>query len=123
MNNIPNSINRRYFWRFINNKIKRSIHRYHVLSVITILFEEMLIDLKQGKKIEIFNLGMLSLRPAKPRRYYDVRFQKVIQSEGHRILRFILARPVSKKLRSLLDIDKTFSSKQNHTDGVNRIRH
>jgi len=72
------------------------------------LFEEMLVDLKKGKEIKIFNLGTLSLQTMKPRTYYDVRFQKLMRSEGHRILRFILARPVSKKIRALLDIDKTF---------------
>jgi nucleoid DNA-binding protein len=105
---IPNSISKLIFWRYVNKKIKRSINHYHVLSVITILFEEMLIDLKQGKEIKIFNLGTLTLGLTKPRKYYDVRFQKVMQSEGHKILRFILAPTLSKKLRALLDIDRTF---------------
>jgi nucleoid DNA-binding protein len=108
MNENLNNISKRDFWRYVNQKIKRSINHYHVFSVITILFEELLIDLKNGKDIKVFNLGTLSLRPTKPRKYYDVRFQKVMQSEGHKILRFILARPISKKLRALLDIDKTF---------------
>ena len=107
---IPNSISRLNFWRYVNKKIKRSINHYHVHSVITILFEEMLVDLKQGKEIKIFNLGALTLGSTKPRKYFDVRFQKVMQSTGHKILRFILAPPLSKKLRALLDIDKTFNS-------------
>jgi nucleoid DNA-binding protein len=105
---ISNSISKLVFWRYVNKKIKRSINHYHVLSVITILFEEMLTDLKEGKEIEIFNLGTLTLWPTKPRKYYNVVFQKVMQSEGHKILRFILAPPLSKKMRALLDIDKTF---------------
>jgi nucleoid DNA-binding protein len=110
---IPSNISKLNFWRYVNKKIKRSIHHYHVYSVITILFEEMLIDLKQGKEIKIFNLGTLSLGTTKPRKYYDVRFQKVMQSAGHRILRFILAPLLSKKLRALLDIEKTFPDENN----------
>jgi len=102
------NINKKDFWKIVNQKIKRSINHYHVFSVITILFEEILVDLKKGKELKIFNFGTLSLRLMPPRTYYDVRFQKLMHSEGHRILRFILARPVSKKIRSLLDIDATF---------------
>ena len=108
--NIPNSISKLNFWRYVNKKIRRSINHYHIYSVITILFEEMFIDLKQGKEIDIFNLGTLILATTKPRKYYDIKMRKVMQSSGHRILRFILAPPLSKKLKQMLDIDKTFGN-------------
>lgn len=101
------SISKRNLWRYVNKKIKRSIHHYHVFSIISILFEEMLVDLKNGKKIKIFNFGTLTLQNAKPRKYYDFRFQKVMQSKGNRVLRFVLANSISKKIRACLDIDKT----------------
>jgi nucleoid DNA-binding protein len=110
MNDFATNISKKNLWRYVNRKIKRSIHHYHVYSVITILFEEILSDLKNEKEIKIFNLGTLSLQKTKPRKYFDVRFQKTMQSEGHRILRFILAPVISKKLKKLLDIDKTFCS-------------
>ena len=108
MNELSNNISKRNLWRYVNQKIKRTIHHYHVFSVITILFEEMLIDLKNGKDVKIFNFGTLSLQKTNPRKYFDVRFQKIMQSEGHRILRFILAPVIRKKLKNLLDIDKSF---------------
>lgn len=106
--NWSDSISKRRLWRYVNQKINRVIHHAHVMSVIAILFEEMLQDLKSGKEIKIHNFGTLSLVNTKPRWYHDVRFGKVIQSKPHRILRFRLATPIHKKLRSLLDIDKTF---------------
>jgi nucleoid DNA-binding protein len=97
------SINKRTLWRFVNIKINRIIHHYHVFSVITILFDEILKDLKAGKDVKIFNFGLLQLKNTKPRKYHDVRFNKVLLSEGHRILKFTLAQPIRKKLCVNLD--------------------
>jgi nucleoid DNA-binding protein len=109
MTTLPDSISKRTLWRYVNQKIKRSIHHYHVFSVITILFEEMLEDLKNGKKIKIFHFGKLSLKNTQPRHYFDFRFQKVVKSErGYRIMRFILSKEIRKRLRFLIDMQKTF---------------
>jgi nucleoid DNA-binding protein len=97
------SINKRSLWRYVNIKINRIIHHYHVFSIITILFDEMLKDLVSGKNIRIFNFGLLQLKDTKPRKYHDVRFNKVLLSEGHRILKFTLAPPIRKKLCVNLD--------------------
>ncbi len=102
MNN-DQSINKKLLWQYVNRKIKRIIHHYHVFSILTILFDEMIKDLKRGKSIKIFNFGKLELKNLKPRRYFDVRHQKVMQADGHRILRFTLAPPIRKKLVDYLD--------------------
>lgn len=104
---LPDSINRRIFWRYINQKINRFVHHYHVASLIEIVFEEMLRDLKRGKSIRIFNFGTLSLNKTKPRKYYNVIHQKVMLSKGYRILRFTMAPQIRKKLCDYVDIDKT----------------
>jgi nucleoid DNA-binding protein len=78
--------------------------------VITILFEEIIKDLVSGKKLKISNFGTIELKDMKPRRYHDVRFQKVMESDGNRIFRFSLAPKIRKRLCDLLDIDKTFGS-------------
>lgn len=101
------SISKRSLWQYVNRKIKRIIHHYHVFSVLTILFDEMIKDLKLGKKIKIFQFGTLQLKDLPARRYFDVRHQQVMQAEPHRILRFILAPSVRKKLVKHLDVDKT----------------
>lgn len=101
------SVDKRKLWHYVNVKLSRIIHHYHVLSIITILFDEMLKDLKSGKKIKIMNFGTLMLKDLKPRKYFDVRHQKVMQSTGNRIMRFVLAPPIRKKLTEHLDLDKT----------------
>lgn len=106
--NWSDNINKRRFWRFVNKKINHLINHAHVLSVISILFEEMVTDLLNGKEIKIHNFGTLSLQETKSRQYHDVRYKRVMQSAPHRILRFKLAPQIRKKLRGLLDIDKTF---------------
>ncbi len=100
---MSDSINKRDLWRFVNKKINRRLHHYHVFSVITILFEEMLKDLKNGKPIKIFNFGTLVLKRTKPRKYFDVNHKRVMLSKGHRILRFTLSPIIKKKLCRQLD--------------------
>lgn len=101
------SVSKRDLWRYVNHKIKHLIHHYHVFAVITILFEEMLRDLKQGKSIRVVNLGTISLKPTKPRWYHNVYLRKMVLSPGNRVLRFVLAPTIHKKLVEFLDLDKT----------------
>ena len=92
------SISKRDLWLYVNRKIKRLIHHYHVFSVISILFEEMIRDLKDGKEIKITNFGTLVLKDTPPRKYHDVRFRKMMESPGHRVMRLFLAKTIRKKL-------------------------
>jgi|SRR5277367_4299886 len=101
----PN-ISKRDLWRYVNRKIKRLIHHYHVFSVISLLFDEMIQDLKDGKEIKIANLGTIVLKETPPRKYHDVRFRRIMESPGHRIMRLFLAKPIRKKLCDSLDLDK-----------------
>lgn|SRR5574339_69400 len=105
---IPTNVSKRTFWRYVNVKIKRIIHHYHVFAVISILFEEMLKDLKQGKEVKIFNLGTLYLKETKPRWYHDVNKRQVVLSGKNKILKFKLAPKLKKRLSESVDIDKTF---------------
>lgn len=104
---IPNNIDKRYLWKFVNKKINRAVKGYHVVSIINILFEEMLSDLRSGKEIEIFNFGKLFLKKMNPRKYHDVRYNRVMVSHGGRILKFILSPKIKRKICQALDIDKT----------------
>lgn len=108
MKNIPDSITKRILWRYVNKKLKRSIHHYHVFSVITILFDEIISDLKLGKQLHVFNFGKLILKSLPPRKYFDVNEKIVKTSEPHKILRFILSPKLRNILRDHLDISNTF---------------
>lgn len=104
------NISKRCLWRLINKKIKRLIHNYHVFSIISILFEEIIKDLIDGKSIKIHNFGILELVKTKPKKYHDVRFKKIMQSNGNMIMKFNLTRKIKKKLCAHIDINKTFQN-------------
>ena len=114
----PQSISKRDLWRYVNRKIKHIVHYYDVFAVISILFDEMVKDLKQGKSIRIANLGTISLQPTKPRWYHNVKLRKMVLSPGYRVMRFVLTPKIHKKLIQLIDLDKTLirSSKRNIID-------
>lgn len=99
------SVSKRDLWHYVNRKIKRLVHHYHVFSVISILFEEMIKDLRAGKEIKIRNLGTLVLKDTPARKYHDVRFNRVMQSSGNRIMRLFLSKIIRKKLCESLDLD------------------
>ena len=102
------SVSKRDLWHYVNRKIKRLIHHYHVFAVISILFEEMIKDLRADREIKIANFGTLMLKEMPPRKYHDVRLRQVMYSPGHRTMRLFLARPIRKKLCESLDLDKKF---------------
>jgi len=101
------NVSKRDFWKFVNSK-SHNIHYYHIGSIINILFEEIAEDLKNEKLIKIHNFGEISLQKTKPKKYFDVRYQQVMQSTGSKILKFSVASLLRKKLFSFLDLDKTF---------------
>lgn len=103
-----NNITKRMFWRYVNVKLNRSIHHYHVFSVISMLFDEMLQDLKDGKEIRIFNFGSITLEDTKPRLYHDVTQRKFVLSKKHKILKFKLREKFKKIFLENIDVDKTF---------------
>ena len=107
-NKIPNSISKKTLWHYVNKKINRSIHHSHVLSVISILFEEILEDFKSGKPIDVLNFGKIELKYMKPRTYFNVIHQKLMVSSGRKILRFKLPTSLKKKICKYIDTEKTF---------------
>lgn len=107
---LPTSIGKKKLWQYVNVKIGRKIHHAHVFSIIMILFDEIIKDLADGKKIQIFNFGTLMLKETKPRMYHNVVHMQVMLSDSHKILKFSLSPKIRKKLCNLIDIDKTFRS-------------
>ena len=79
-----------------------------MFSVISILFDEMLKDFRAGKDIKIYNFGTLVVKNTKPRRYHNVFSKEFSVSPGYKIIRFMLAPQIRKKLCKHIDVDKTF---------------
>lgn len=102
------NVSKRSLWKYVNKKIKRSIHYYHVFSIISILFEEILKDLQEEKELKVFNFGTLVLKKTNPKKYHNVRYQKVMQAEAHKLMKFSLAKKIRNKLCKYLDLDATF---------------
>lgn len=107
-NKFNDSISKKSLWKYVNKKIKKTIHYYHVFSIISILFEEIIKDLREEKELKVFNFGTLILQKTKPKKYHDVRYQKVMQAPAHKLMKFSLAKKIRNKLCNYLDIDTTF---------------
>lgn len=110
--NLPNSISRTILWRYVNKKLKHKIHYHHILSIINILFDEIIIDLKEKKEIKIKNFGSLILKDYKSRKYFDIVRKKVMTSKKFRLLKFNISKKLKKKLVSDLDFVKTFIERE-----------
>lgn len=108
MNEMPASISKRIMWRHINQKLKHTIHNYHVFGVITILFDELIKELKTNGQVKIYNFGTLSLKKTNPRKYFDITRKEIRTSPGYKIMRFSLSPQIRKKICQYLDLDKTF---------------
>lgn len=106
--NLPTNISKRIFWRYVNKRMKRAFHHYHVFGIINILFNEMIIDLKNDKPIKIFNFGDLQLKKTKPRRYFDVNKQKVEISKSNNVLKFNFSSKIKKHMYKYIDLNRTF---------------
>jgi len=98
----PDSVSKRDLWRYVNIKIKRIIHHYHVASVISILFEEMMIDLRARKTIKIGNFGKLQLIDTPPKSYFHITERKRLWSPGYRMLKFTMTPKLKRIIRKAL---------------------
>jgi nucleoid DNA-binding protein len=100
------NFNRKNFERYVSRKLKH-ISITHIRSVINILFEEMLFDLRNNKGIIIGNFGKLLLKQLPDRRHLNVKSNELVLSLGKKTLRFHLNKKLSRFLTNKLDIDKS----------------
>jgi nucleoid DNA-binding protein len=101
-------VNKRDLWRLVNKKINRAVHHYHVFSVMSFLFKEMINDLKSGKQVKIHNFGTLKLRKNKPRFFTNLFTKETCYSEGKKYLKFNPSKTLRHKMVKFLDYKKTF---------------
>jgi nucleoid DNA-binding protein len=111
MKEIPSNITKTFLCYYIRVKIKYKVESKHVLAVVSILFDEMIKDLKNGKIINIYNFGKLRLKQMKPRTYFHIVHRKLMHADGKKLLRFNLHRNLKTKLRNLLDLERFVKDK------------
>ena len=107
------NIEKKQLWRHVNIKIKRSINHYHVLAVLSILFEELIKDLEAGKQIEIINLGTFGLKQSGDRNHVNIWTKEVMRSKGRKVLKFVLPKKLRQTLCDYLDLDKLHPDEHN----------
>lgn len=102
------SIDKKKLVKSVYDSLNKKYNKQHVLSVITILFDELIKDLLSGKKIYINNFGEFSTVKTKPRRHMNIVSKQISISTGSTILKFNLNKRVARFLKNKLNIDKTF---------------
>lgn len=82
----------------ITKKINHSIHRLHVMSIISVLIDEMIKELKRGGEIKIPNFGTLKINNLKPKKIRSISTNKIKFAKRTKSLRFRLSKKISKYL-------------------------
>ena len=88
--------NKRQLWVYIIRDLNHFVHNLHIFTVISILIDEILKDLKDGKEIRIVNFGVLKIEKTKPKKFKDVKTGKIEMSKGNNKLIFRLSRHLKK---------------------------
>jgi nucleoid DNA-binding protein len=87
-------------WSSIHKKLKH-IRRQHIISVVSILIDELVKELKIGGNIKITNFGVLKLKNYKPRIIPNVVLGKLNITKASKSLRLKLSRKLSKYLTDI----------------------
>lgn len=99
------NIDKRKLWLLLIKKLNHFIHNLHVLSVISILIEEMKKDLIAGKEIRITNFGTFKLKQTNPKQFKNVVSGKMEQSKTKNKLELKLAKGLAKYIGNKIDED------------------
>jgi nucleoid DNA-binding protein len=92
------NVNKRKLWSLIIKDINYIIHYSHVFSVINILIDELVKELRNDKEIHIGNFGRFKLVDLKPKKIINIATGKIKFVKKTKALRF----KISKKLIKLL---------------------
>ena len=92
-------ISKRKLSTLVAKELKGIVHSLHILSVINILIDEIVKELKNGNSIKIINFGTLSLKNMKPKKFLDLSTRKILWSKQYKTLRFKLTKKISKIMK------------------------
>lgn len=77
---------------------KLNIHRLHVFSVLNILIDELIKELRTGNSIKINNFGEFKLKSIKPKKIRNIATGQIKFIKTTKVLRFKLADKLVKLL-------------------------
>lgn len=90
--------NKQKLWWFITRRINHSVHRLHVISIINILIEELVKELRIGNEIKLPNFGIFKIKELKPKKIRNIATKDIKFVKRTKALRFRLSRKISKYL-------------------------
>lgn len=103
------NISKRQFCNIVaKNMVNSGLHHNHIISVISIFFDEMFLELLSNNEFKIGNFGILKLKKMNPRKFFNITENKVTQSIGNKMLKFKINKKLRKEILKELDILKTY---------------
>jgi nucleoid DNA-binding protein len=106
--------NKKTLWRLIVKNANKKVHSLHIISILNILIEEIVKELKLGNNIEIKNFGTLKVNKIKPKKILAVNTREITFIKSIKLLRFTLSKEIAKYLsnKSIEDMKSKCSENQ-----------
>lgn len=101
-------IRKRYLAQLVANKLDIEIDRRHIVSIITILFEEIMKDILTKGQFVITNFGKFLFGRSPSRKFFNFQTGKVEQSVGNNKLKFQLNEQLKRNILNQIDVERTF---------------
>ncbi len=103
-------IKKKYLAQVVSNKLDIEIDRRHIISIITILFEEIVKDIFTKGHFIIGNFGKFIFGRSPSRKFFNFQTGQVEQSVGNNILKFKLNEQLKRDILKQIDIERTFNN-------------
>lgn len=89
-------INKHKLISYIQKDIDYAVSRIHLVSIISILIEELLAEIRNKKKLNIKNFGTFRISELMPRKIRSIKTGQIKFVRKVKILRFRLSKGISK---------------------------
>jgi nucleoid DNA-binding protein len=97
----PKNIQKLKIVAFVSRKLENTIAYFHIFSVINILVEELIIELKTKREIKIPNFGTFRLKSLKPKKIKSVVNNQTILTKPSNSVKFKLSRNIIRYLKGM----------------------
>lgn len=98
-------IGRYEFHKLVFKRLRGKVSSYKVLNIITFLFEVLIEEILDGRKIDLKNFCTIYIKRLAPRRHFNVQKKDFVTSVGKNIIRLKLSKKFTEKLIKNLNIN------------------